>query len=105
MAMRKINGRPSRAAQRTSPFDTQLVLARARQVTSTAGALARVTDQVAEGAEEQTRALDRSLSSLNEVGASLKETAQQVENISVSAEELVSSTNKMRAPIEQGTRA
>src|SRR5215510_5395165 len=98
MAMRKVNGRASRAAH-TSPFDTQLVLAQARQVTSTAGTLARITDQVAEGAEEQTRALDRSLSSLNEIGASLKETAQQAESVSVSAEALVSSANEMAASI------
>src|SRR5262245_50288811 len=100
MAMRKVNGRSSRAAQR-SPFDTQLVLTQARQVTSTAGTLARITDQVAEGAEEQTRALDRALNSMNEVGASLKETAQQAESISVSSEALVSSTNEMAASIEQ----
>src|SRR4030095_8051925 len=73
MAMRKVNGRPSRAAQRTSPSDTQLVLARARQVTSTADALARLTDQGAGGAEEQTRALDRSLSSLDASGGARTE--------------------------------
>jgi len=62
MAIRKINGTRSAAAPR---FDSQVVLAQAEQVTATAGVLARITDDVAAGADEQTRALDRSLTSLN----------------------------------------
>jgi len=94
MAIHKVNGRRSRVAPAASSVDTGLVLAQAQQVTSAAGAIARISDQMAAGADEQTRALDRSLVSLNEVGSSLKDTAHQAESIAVSAEELDQAVTK-----------
>ena len=97
MATRKSNGRVAPA------FDTRLVLSQAEQVVTTAGTIARISDEVSEGTESQTRALDRALGSLNDMSASLKETAGQAESVTASAEELGSSVNEMAASIEQVT--
>jgi len=82
MATRKINGRESRLAPR---FDSAVILTSARQVASAAGTISRVSDEVFEGAEAQVRTLDRATSGLNEMAASLKETAHQATSVTVSA--------------------
>ena len=56
MATRKVNGRPARVAH---TFDSRLVLSQAEQVVTTAGAIARISDEVSEGADTQVRSLDR----------------------------------------------
>src|SRR5262245_18280145 len=65
--------------------------------------IARITDEVSEGADVQVRSLDSALSSLNQMTTSLKETATQAESISGSSDSLVSSINEVAASIEQVT--
>ena len=65
MAKQKINGRASRVAPATG---SRIVLAQAQQVTTAAGAISRIADEVADGAEQQIRAIDRATSGVNEMG-------------------------------------
>src|ERR1044072_1000941 len=64
-------------------------------------ALARIANEVTQGAETQTHSLDSAVSLANEMTASLGETTTQAESIAASTEELVSSVNEMAASIEQ----
>ena len=79
----KTNGRPN---GRPAGFDPRRVTAQTEQVTTAANAIARLTDDVSDGAEAQIRSLDGALSGLNQMAASLKETAGQAESLSASAE-------------------
>jgi methyl-accepting chemotaxis protein len=100
MATRKINGRESRLAPR---FDSAVILSSARQVAAAATTISRVSDDVFEGAEAQAGTLDRATGVLNEMAASLKETASQATSVTVSAEELASAVAETAASIEQVT--
>ena len=75
----------------------------AASFTSTAGTLSRLAQEVSDGAELQTRSLDEALSGVNEMSASLKETATQSASVSTSAEQFVNSITEMTASIEQVT--
>src|SRR4030095_13680577 len=97
---RKINGRESRLAPR---FDSAIVLTSARQVAAAAGTISRGSDEVFEGSEAQVRTLDRATGVLNEMAASLKETAQQATSVTTSAEELASAVAESAASVEQVT--
>ena len=57
MATRKTNGRDD-TAHGARGSTRELVAAQAEQVAPTAGAIARITDEVAEGADTQVRSLD-----------------------------------------------
>src|SRR5215212_2182266 len=88
---------------RRPTLDATLVAARTDQVEAAAHAIARISGDVSEGADSQIRSLDGTLSGLNEMVASLKETAGQADSVAASAEELLSSVNEMAASIEQVT--
>ena len=106
MATRKTNPALVKAAAGNGAgggIDTQMVLSQAEQVAATAGTIARLNEEVSEGADAQLRSLDRALASVNEMAASLTQTAGQAESVSVSAEQLGSSVNEMAASIEQVT--
>src|SRR5215213_755194 len=100
MATRKVNGRASRVAPQ---FDSHLVIAQAEQVVTAAGAISRITQEVADGADAQLRTTDRAAAAVSQMSASLKDTATQADSVAVSAEELLSSVNEMAASIEQVT--
>jgi methyl-accepting chemotaxis protein len=94
---RKPNGRANGAPlRRTSNgngkasggVDTHRMRERADQVTHSASGIARIADAVFEGAETQIRSLDEAVAGINQIAASLRETAQQTESVSESAEEL-----------------
>ena len=72
----KTNGRANGSRR---GFDPSLVAAQTDQLTAAAHAIARITDEVSEGADTQVRSLDATLSGLNEMAASLKETAGQAD--------------------------
>ena len=63
--------------------DTAAVRARADQIAFSADTLARITDQVAEGAESQDRSLESAVAEIAEMTASLAETATQAESVTV----------------------
>ncbi len=84
-------------------FNPRLVLEQADLLTTSAGAIVRISDDVASGAEIQLRALDDAVSAVNEMSASLKETNAQADSIAASAEELVAAINEIGASIEQVT--
>ena len=100
MGTRKLNGRASRLAPQ---FNSQLMLTQAEQLTAAASTISRITEDVAEGADVQVRTLERTVVGVNEMAASLKETAGQADSVAVSTEELLSSVNEMAASIEQVT--
>ena len=83
MATRRINGRPSRVVP---AFDARLAVAQAGQVTESAAAISRLTEDVSQVAETQVQTLERALGAVNQMAASLKETASQADSVSVSAE-------------------
>jgi methyl-accepting chemotaxis protein len=58
-------------------LDHGLLKDEAMQITGAVSRIVEMTDQVSEGAEVQIRSLDSALSGLNEMSASLKETATQ----------------------------
>ena len=70
---------PERQTRRASTRDWCRA---AEQVATAANAIARMTDEVSDGAEAQIRSLDGALSGLNEMAASLTETAGQAESVS-----------------------
>ena len=70
---------------------------------ATSAAPAGATTAIARGAEIQIAALDAALSGVNQMAASLRETAGQAESVSAAAEELASSVTEVAASIEQVT--
>src|SRR6187401_95528 len=76
----------------------------AGQISDVVSRIAQITDQVSAGADAQARSLDTALSGLNQITASLKETAGQAETVSGSTDGLLSSINEVAASIEQVTR-
>lgn len=81
---RRVNGVHSLA------LDTASVRNEAGLISHAAAALARMTEEVSDGADTQIRSLDEALSGVNEMAASLRETAAQAESVALSSEELVS---------------
>ncbi|HZA36090.1 MAG TPA: hypothetical protein VE505_14235, partial [Vicinamibacterales bacterium] len=78
----KTNGRTNGAVPRSRPgLDARVVAAQAEQVATAVTALARITEDVSEQAETQVRSLDGTLSGLNEMAASLKETAGRADAV------------------------
>ena len=61
--------------------------------------------EVSDGADAQMRSVDSALSGVNQLSASLKETATQAEVVTASTESLVSSINEVAASIEEVTAA
>src|SRR5687768_17377172 len=96
------NGKPE-ARSNGSSATSRVVLDQAARVTGSAGIIARVAEEVSEGAGLQLSSLDSALNGLNEMSASLRETATQADSLAGSAEELSSSVNEMAASIEQVT--
>src|SRR5512145_3443324 len=76
----------------------------ASHITTAVSRIVEMTDLMSEGADAQVRSLDSALSGLNEMTASLKETATQAGVVAVSTEGLVSSITEMAASIEQVTK-
>ena len=102
----KANGRAHGAVNGRRPaLDARMVATQAEQVTASAIAIARITDDVSNGAETQIRSLDGTMSSLNEMAESLKETASQADSVGASSEELMSSVNEMAASAHSGKAA
>ena len=99
---RRTNGSNGHAG-RIQRFDADAVRTRADQISHSASLIARVADEVAEGAQSQGRSLDEAVSELSGMTSSLVESSTQAESVSVSADELVSSMNEMAASIEQVT--
>jgi len=73
----------------------------AARITDAVSMIAQITDEVSQGADLQVRSLDSALSGINELSASLKETATQAEAASTATDALVSSVNEVAASIEQ----
>jgi len=92
----QLNGRGNghRAA-----IDTRAALDQALRVTEAAGVIARLSDEFAQGATSQVRSLDDALTGLNEMAASLGETASQATTIAGSTDQLVSSITEVAPPI------
>ena len=86
--------------------DLDQVRSSAAEVATTAEYIARIAAIVTKGADTQNRSLDGSVSTANELSASLKETASQAQSLTVSADELMSTITEVGASIEQitGTR-
>ncbi|HET9467565.1 MAG TPA: hypothetical protein VFO48_04095, partial [Vicinamibacterales bacterium] len=82
-------------------IDTKTLRSRAELVTVSAAGIARIADEVAQGSVAQLGTLDEALGDMNEIVASLGETAIQAESATNSSEALVSSVNEIAASIEQ----
>ena len=95
------NGRGN--GHRARAFDTQAAFDRALRVTEAAGEIVRLSDQVAHGATSQVRSLDDALTGLNQMSASLGETAGQAETIATATDQLVSAVTEVSASIDQVT--
>src|SRR5436190_19492872 len=85
-------------------LDHGLVKDEAIQITGAVSRIVEMTDEVSAGAEAQIRSLDSALSGLNEMSASLKETASQAESVVASTDSLNSSISEVAASVEQVTR-
>src|SRR5215207_3238121 len=96
---RKSNG--SNGRSHGTPFDTSALRTRAEQMSLSIAGIARVVDEVAEGATAQSRTLDSAIGDISELLTSLGHTAGQAESAKVSSEGLVSSVNEIAASIEQ----
>ncbi|MGL4374911.1 MAG: methyl-accepting chemotaxis protein, partial [Microcoleaceae cyanobacterium] len=57
------------------------------QISNATNHIAQFIGQVAEGAESQIKSLDQTFSGINQMSASLKETANQAESVGTSTEE------------------
>ena len=68
------NGTNGRAAAR---FDPRLVLGQTDQVTASAASIARIADEVWEGAETQIKSLDDAREGVEGIATSLRHTAGQ----------------------------
>jgi uncharacterized phage infection (PIP) family protein YhgE len=88
---------------RAHPMTGDALRDEAIKMTGAAKLIARLTEEVAEGADVQMRSLESALSGVNELSASLKETSTQAGAVSASTESLVSSINEVAASIEQVT--
>ena len=82
-------------------FNRAGLLDEASQISDAVARIAQITDEVSQGADVQVRSLDAALSGVNELSASLKETATQAESVAGATEILVSSINEVAASIEQ----
>src|SRR3954466_11536311 len=100
MASRKMNGRATRVAPQ---FDSQLVLSQAQSVSTAAGAISRVTEEVAEGSDVHGRTLERATGSLKETAACCYETAGGGVSVGASTEQMVAAVNESAASVEQVT--
>ena len=79
----KENGHGSQGQQRTRAHSIPGCCATRRATSRTRSSrIVEMTDQVSQGAETQVRSLDGALSGLNEMTASLKETAAQAGSVS-----------------------
>lgn len=87
------NGKSTRSNGASGGINSQVVLDQAELLAGSASIVARVSEEVSEGAGTQLAAIESALTGLNEMSASLKETAGQAESVAVSAEELASSVN------------
>src|SRR6185503_16765120 len=94
-----VNGQGGYAAA-----DPHLLRSEASHITDAVTRIARITDEVSEGADTQVRSIDSALSGLNEMSASLRETATQADVVTASTDGLVSSIAEVAASIEQVTR-
>src|SRR5262249_53705050 len=99
---RKANGRTA-GRRAASLLDIHAMRERAERVTRSATDIARIADAVYEGAETQIRSLDEAFSTVNQMTASLKETAQQAESIGVSPGELAAAPGGLWGRTEQVT--
>src|SRR5262245_32103080 len=99
MAVSAGNGNGARVLDRSVLRDE------ATQITDAVSSIVQMTDQVSVGADIQVQALDNALSGLNEMTASLRETASQAESVAGSTDSLVSSINEVSASIEQVTQS
>jgi len=86
---------------RIAALNIGLVRDRALRVTDSANGIARIAEAVSDGADVQIRALDEAVSGVNQMAASLKETASQAESVGTSTEQLVSSVNELSVSLEQ----
>ena len=98
MAKQKINGRASRVAPAS---DSGIVLSQAQQVTAAAGVISRIAEEVAEGADQQLRTLERATGRVNEMATSLKETASQAGQRASYAQEQADQAEQERAQAEE----
>ena len=96
---RKPNG--SNGTHGTRFIDSEAIRSRAELVTVSAAGIARIADEVAQGATSQLGSLDAALAEMNDVVASLIDTAGQAESATNSSEGMVSSVNEIAASIEQ----
>jgi len=93
---RKPNGSHGRGNGRYA-IDTGVLRSRAEQMTVSVAVIARKVDEVAEGTATQVRGLGTTLADMNEIVASLGETADQAESARASSDGLVSSINEIAA--------
>ena len=82
-------------------IDAATVRLRVDRLADSAASIVHVVDEVAEGAETQGRNLDLTLTEVNQIAASLAETAKQADLVTASADGLLSSINEMAASVEQ----
>src|SRR5580704_10459030 len=99
MAMAGTNGHGNRA----DVLDRRVLLDEAGEITGSAKVIARMAEEVSEGAAVQMRSIDGALGSVTDLSVSLKETATQAEAVAASSESLMSSINEVAASIEQVT--
>src|SRR5262245_31387496 len=84
--------------------DFSMLRDEANQITEGVSRIAEMTDQVSAGADDQVRSLENALSGVNQMAASLRETAGQAQSVSQSTESIVSSINETAASVEQVTK-
>src|SRR5262245_58135135 len=90
---------------RTHTLNHDLLRDEASQITDAVARIVAMTDQVSAGADVQVQSLDSALSGLNQMTASLKETAGQAESVASSTDSLTSSITEVAASIEQVTKS
>ena len=93
--------RIERHARRPRSSTPQALRSRAELVTVSAAGIARIADEVARARRRSCGSLDAALSDMNDVVASLIDTAGQAESATNSSEGMVSSVNEIAASIEQ----
>ena len=66
---------------RADGLNHRALLDEAGEITDAAKVVARMAEEISEGADVQMRSLDSALSGVNQLSASLKETATQAESV------------------------
>src|SRR5215213_1938145 len=101
--MAGLNGNGNGNGNRANALNRRALREETGEISVAAKVIAQMADEVSEGADTQMRSVEGAVSGLNQLSASLKETATQAEAVSVSTETLVSSINQVAASIEQVT--